>query len=434
MIHMSSFLLVVFYVVFPATIIWATKKSTILNKVGAVVLAYAVGIILGNIGILPSLSTEAINYLSDGKSFIPPKELRELIASGALPASDRLPNNIAQVQNILMILSIPIAIPLLLLPLDIKRWFKLAGSSMLAMVLGVVALLIVLTTGFFLFKDHIPEAAKTCGMIVGIYTGGTINLFAIGTALNVNHEHIILVNAYEIFAGLLFLIFILTIAQSVFNKFLPSFRNVYGKESSHDEVDESMENFTGMLKKKSIIQMLKALGIAIIIFGIGGALSLLIPNEPNTPQHIKELAGVIVILTVTILAILLSLNPKINKLKHSFSLGMYFILIFSMLVASTANLNDMLSFNNLYLLALVGGSLFAAMLLHVFFAWIFKIDTDTTIISMSALAYSPPFVPVVAAALKNKDVIISGFAVGICGYIFGNFIGIGLAYFLELFV
>lgn len=430
---MSSALVVFFYMIFPAFIIWLTKKSTVLNKIGAVVLAYAFGIILGNIGIIPQLDASCLEFLPDGKNFFAPSDLNRLIDDGSISESNRLANNIARVQNFLMSFTIPIAIPLLLLSLDVKRWVKLAGSAMTSMILGVIALVVVLIASFFLLKDHLPEAAKTCGMIVGIYTGGTINLFAIGSALGVDPEYIILVNAYEMLAGFIFLLFILTIAQRIFQIFLPKFNEAHHMPVTGD-VDETMEDFRGMLKKDSIIQMIKSFGIALVIFAIAGATTLFIPNEPDTPQQIRELVGVVVILVVTILATLLSLNPKINKLKHSFSLGMYFILVFSMLVASTADVKAMLNLENMYLFALVGGGLFAAMALHLFLSWIVKMDSDTTIVTMTALAYSPPFVPLVAASLKNKDVIISGFAVGICGYIFGNFLGIGLAYFLGLYM
>ena len=38
-----------------------------------------------------------------------------------------------------------------------------------------------------------------------------------------------------------------------------------------------------------------------------------------------------------------------------------------------------------------------------------------------------------AAALKNKEVIITGITVGIIGYIIGNYLGVGLGYFLKGF-
>jgi uncharacterized membrane protein len=43
------------------------------------------------------------------------------------------------------------------------------------------------------------------------------------------------------------------------------------------------------------------------------------------------------------------------------------------------------------------------------------------------------FVPVVAGALKNKDVIITGITVGIIGYVIDNYLGVGLGYFLKGF-
>ncbi|MCF6333403.1 MAG: DUF819 family protein, partial [Draconibacterium sp.] len=79
----------------------------------------------------------------------------------------------------------------------------------------------------------------------------------------------------------------------------------------------------------------------------------------------------------------------------------------------------------------VGLAMFGSHILHVLIARIFKIDADTVIISGSALICSPPFVPVVAAALKNKEIILTGLVVGIAGYAIGNYLGIGVAYLLE---
>ena len=50
---------------------------------------------------------------------------------------------------------------------------------------------------------------------------------------------------------------------------------------------------------------------------------------------------------------------------------------------------------------------------------------------MTSLIFSPPFVPVVAAKLKNKEIIISGLTVGIIGYAVGNYLGILIAYALK---
>ncbi len=77
------------------------------------------------------------------------------------------------------------------------------------------------------------------------------------------------------------------------------------------------------------------------------------------------------------------------------------------MVASMGDLRGMFSSDFLGLFFLVALTVFGSIAIHVFLAWIFKLDTDTTIITITALSYSPPFVPVVAGALRNKDIIIS---------------------------
>ena len=109
---------------------------------------------------------------------------------------------------------------------------------------------------------------------------------------------------------------------------------------------------------------------------------------------------------------------------------MYFIVVFSMAVASQADLNNLVLISKdlfLYVVIAVWGSLF----LHILLSMIFKVDTDNVIITSTALAFSPPFVPVVAGALKNKDVLIPGLTVGIIGYAVGNYLGITIAYLLQ---
>jgi len=61
-----------------------------------------------------------------------------------------------------------------------------------------------------------------------------------------------------------------------------------------------------------------------------------------------------------------------------------------------------------------------------------KVDSDTHLIAITALIFSPPFVPVVAAILKNKQVIMTGMLVGIVGWVIGNYVGIGFAYLMQL--
>lgn len=416
-------LLIVFYVCFPAAIVYGTRKSTLLNKVGAVVLAYIVGVVLGNIGLLPTMSDEMRDLLG-GQAFLPDDQMTEYLQQSLLTEADLLPNHIARLQEILMTITIPLAIPLLLFSLDVKRWLHLARRALISMMLGIVSLTTVIIIGFFCLKAFIPDAWKIAGMLVGIYTGGTPNLAAIATALEVSPNTFILVNTYEIVTGFFFLILIMTSAQSLLNRFMHPFKSAL-KEEHLEQVEAASEEFEGMLSRSGIIEMVKSFGLSILIFAVAGGLSLLVP---------KSAQMVTIILTITTLGVAGSLVPAINRLKQSFSLGMYLILIFSLLVASMADLSALFNIDFFHLFLFVALGVFGTMVIHVLLSWLFKIDTDTTIITISALSFSPPFVPVVASALKNKEIIISGLAVGTLGYIFGTYLGVTLAYFLSTFM
>ena len=92
---------------------------------------------------------------------------------------------------------------------------------------------------------------------------------------------------------------------------------------------------------------------------------------------------------------------------------------------------SMFTFNSIYLAVYILIVIIGSVTLQVIFSKIFRIDTDTTLITSTAFIFSAPFVPTVANALRNKEIILSGITIGIIGYTAGNFIGITLAYLLR---
>ena len=116
--------LIVFYFLTPILLIYLCKISTTLNRIGAVVLAYAVGLILGNIGVLPVPSEAMINLLGGTRSFVPKAELAQYLNTPGFSDTDATFNMIAQTQETIMNYTILIAIPMLLFSLNIKKWIK----------------------------------------------------------------------------------------------------------------------------------------------------------------------------------------------------------------------------------------------------------------------------------------------------------------------
>ncbi len=386
---METLIYILVFFLVPVGIIFACEKVKWINKIGAIIWAYAIGILLRIIGVLPEMPMD------------PDIDFFDM-------------HIIQQIANI----TVPIALPMLLFSLDFKKWLKEANKTILSLVLAFISVIIAVGVGYLFFGTHLEEGNKVSGLLIGVYTGGTPNMAALQSALEVDRTTYILTHTYDMAVSLVWLIFILTIGQKVLNWILPKTKKSTPKPGSQVEYDGAdMDSYAGMLQKKRILPLLGSLGLAILIFGAGFGLSMLFKKDSQTMIHI---------LFITTAAIALSFSKRINRIEKSFQLGMYLIIVFSMAVASMADLNTLVNIStNLFFYVVV--AVWGSLVIHILLSMIFKVDTDMVIITSTALAFSPPFVPVVAAAIKNKEVIIAGLTVGIVGYALGNYLGIGIS-------
>jgi uncharacterized membrane protein len=381
-------LLILFYLFFPLVIIYLTNKFTFLNKIGAVLLAYFFGLVVGNIGVIP--------------------------------------DKLGDFQQTFSGVSVLIAIPLLLFSLNIRDWFKMAGKSFFSGFILTIAVAISVVSGYFIFLDKISGdwTWQVTGMYTGVYTGGTPNMAAIATALNVDSDFYITAHTYDMFVSMLFILLAMSFLQRIGLLIMPAYKmkNNVTDEDQQKQLEE-LESYKGFFKKGNLLPLLSAFGLSILIFGISFAMMKIFKGD---------MEFVVAILTITTLAIAFSLIPKVNRIPKTFNLGMYFILIFSLVVSSMGDLNkilDVSQYPNLLIYDFY--VVFGTLIIGLFLSALFKIDVDTTVINMVALIFSPPFVPVVAAKLKNKEIIISGITVGLFGYAIGNYLGIFIAYSLK---
>jgi len=382
---MAAIILVLFFLLSPLLILRLCHRFSFLNKIGAVVIAYVVGFVIGNLGLLPMIEGHA------------------------------------RVQELLTTLTIPIAIPLLLFSMDIKKWTQIAGKTMLSLVFALVAVIIAVVAGFFIFGNHgIENLWDVSGMMVGLYTGSTPNLASIQTALGADETTYMIIVTYDLVIGAFHLLFVMTIAQRLLLLFLPAYSYI-DPASGNVSGTGGDDPYWGLLKKNMVLPLMKSFGVAVLIFGIGGAATLIVPASAQMT---------VVILIITTLGIAASLIPAVKKLDKSFELGMYLILIFCMVIASRADLGN-IDFVAMIIAAYVAFVVFGSMIIQAILSWIFRIDADTYIITSTAMITNPAVVLAVAGSLRNREIVFSGLSVSIIGLAVGNYLGIFLAWFLE---
>lgn len=380
-------LFIAFFLLFPALAIYLCYRFPTINKIGTVILCYLAGITVGNLGILPT-GFEAVQ-----------KNLSEV--------------------------SVVLALPLLLYSMDMRKWSRLAGRTILSFALATVAIIVIALAGYFIIKGSRPDAWKMGGLAIGVYTGGTPNLAAIKAALEVDATTFIIFHTYDTVISLIYIIFCVTVAQRFFLLLLPAFQNTNGSAVGEitDIEAEDIHSYGGMLKRQYLLPLGGAFLLTVMVVAISvGAGSLVHEHYATT----------VIILLITSLGIALSFVPKVRSIAKTFQLGMYIIYIFCLTVGSMANFSMIININ-WTLLFYVAFCIMGSMALHALLCRFFKVDTDTFIITSVSAICSPPFVPVVAYGLKNREVIISGITTGIIGYAIGNYLGISLAYLFRGF-
>ena len=380
------------YIIFPILIIEAFKRWTVVQKIGTVVLAYAVGIIASLCGVF---------------------HFADPVAGAAF----------GKLQSTIMSVAVPLAIPLMLFNCDFKLWTKALPKTAWALVTGIAAVLVSVVSGFFIFRNYVPDAANVSAMMTGIYTGGTVNFNALGASLGVNKSVMAIVLAFQMVITMPYIFFLLGGGYKVFRKLLPYKDITHKGRTDEDRVETAdVENYRGMFEKKNFIGMMKGLGLSVIFLAIGAGLALLITGT---------LSELVVILTITTLSIIASFFKPVRELPKTFELGMFFILIFSVIVASMFNIHSV-SGGSLYIGGFVLWIMGISVLLHLILCRIAKVSGDLFCVCQVGLLCSPPFVPPIAGAMKNKKVLISGIVVGLVGYAVGTYLGAILAWALSL--
>ena len=382
---LNCIILCVIFCTAPAGVLWICKKVPFFGKIGPVLLLYILGVILGNIGIRP-----------DGMSSL---------------------------QDILSSAMVPLAIPMMLFGCTFR--LRETRQQLKALLTGLAAVVIAVIAGYLIFGRGLEEGTKVGGMLTGVYTGGTINLAALKTMLNVSNETYILLNSYDMLVSFLYLTFLLTIGIKLFRKFLPYKADTVSDStvSAKDLTMENDGNYKWLFTREGLKDSGKIIGITLLICALSGGIAFAFPSSAFM---------VIFILMLTTFGIGCSFISPIHNLPHSYDLGMYCIYIFCIVVASMADLTSLDIAGGLNLMGYLMFAVFGSLTIQAILARIFKIDADTMVIASVTFINSPPFVPMMAAAMKNRSVLVTGLTLGIIGYAVGNYLGYLMSELLKL--
>lgn len=441
MVYQISLVLV--FVLMPALVLLLCRKVKWIGKLGPILTLYILGVIIGNLGNIFGFE---------------------------------MPESSASVQKILSGITIPFAIPLMLLGCTFNK--KDIHKYFLVLLTGLVAVIFAIIGGFFIFRHSIDSsamsvdgAARIGGLLTGSYTGGTVNMASLKTMLGVSDSTYLLLNSYDMAIGFIFLIFLMSVGIKLSRRFIGTNKSFFSKladriidseevvkekivirirqdkvklkiklkeklpeniianlnlDTPDEENDDEQNPYKGLGTKHG----LKVLGILVAVSVVICGLSFLI-QLPFSKDG--KLNMTIFILALTTISIGASFVPKLRSLPYSYDVGMYGIYIFSIVVASMADVRNFDFSGGLGALGYLAFIVFVSLLIQAVLSRMLHLDADTAVIGSVALICSPPFVPMISAAMRNRRVLAAGLAIGIVGYAVGTYLGYGMFRLLSLF-
>lgn len=369
----------------PALALWLVSRFDWARRLGAIVLCYTAGLIVGNAGLLPMETLGARTRLSE--------------------------------------LTVVLALPMILFTIDVRAWARTAPRALVAMALAVSSVVAVATAMFFAMDaSGLDRPHELAGLAVGVYTGGTPNLAAIKIALGIDDSRYLLFNAVDTAVSVVYLMFMVALGRTVFGRLLRPTRPTATADGplAGAGVAEA-EDYRPLLAPRGLRRAAASLllAAAIVACALGGATAFGAAASPA-----------LTVALVATLGILASLSPPVRGLTESYPAGMYLIYVFSFTVASMARI-DLLTGGGVAVPGFVVAVVIGSLLLHALSCRFARIDTDTFLVTSVSAICSPAFVPLLARSLGNPSVLLSGITTGIIGYAFGTYLGIGLALLLD---
>ncbi|RLD18852.1 MAG: hypothetical protein DRI69_09585 [Bacteroidetes bacterium] len=334
-----------------------------------------------------------------------------LATFGIIPsASD--PNVEVPVYDFVFKYFVPLAIPLLLFKVQMGRIVRESGRLLIMFLIGSVGVVIGALIAWKLV-DIGPETYKLAGVLIGTYTGGSVNFMAVASTLDfLESPH-----------------FPSTIAvDNVFTNFylmglfaIPSIgwiaRRFVKWEEPEDFVPHEGESNT-TYGLESIVWCL------FIAFGLFAMASLL---SPVLGKVLATNVDLTVLITTILTIVLANLFPvKMDAISDvAFDLGMFFLYVFLAVIGAASDIGTMLT-------ASPGVIFFAAVILIVHFIISLTVgrllgySLEEILVTSCANAAGPSVAAPMAASFGMRSAVTPAILVAIMGYVVGTFLGVSV--------
>jgi len=295
---------------------------------------------------------------------------------------------------------LPAMLFLMLLQVDLRHFLKLGKSLLIAYVLAILSIAFGFIAVALLFNFS-SSMSGAFGALAGSWLGGTANMIAVGSALDVSENafaYALVVDSVNYTLWVMLLLFLVPFAQ-YFNKFTSSSENL--------AYLGDIACACNLGTKRYWLLILLAVSVSFLTQYL--AIKFQIINSTTTMVILASLFGILGSFT------------RLKDLNGASELSTSMLYLLIALIGSHAVIE---SFSGLGLYVLAGGFI---LLIHasimILGAKLFKLDLFSIAVASLANIGGVASAPILAAAY-NKSLVSVGVLMAIMGYIIGTFGGL----------
>ena len=316
--------------------------------------------------------------------------------------------------------AIPVSMTIMLMSVDLKEMTKLSREPLIAIFVAVLTVSIMAFLFRLVFAEKISEGWKVAGMFVGTYTGGSANLTAIGTGLNVSRQTLAAANAADYVIGVPTLIFMFALPAILKNS--KKFKKLWPYHVEESELEDCQNEEFMESKEWSIKDIAWMLAIGFVVTEVSTILAGYFNSSFSSAARI---------LLVTTISIIIAQLKPVKKLKGNLDLGLFVALFFLCTIGFSVDIKEFLGSTftiTLYCFSII----FASFVFHLGITRLLKIKYQYVILSIVGAIADGPTSALVAASAKWNSLVSVAVVMGVIGGVLGNYAGISVAYAIKM--
>ena len=317
---------------------------------------------------------------------------------------------------------------MLLFNADIKRIGRESGRLLIIYLISGIGTVAGGIVAYNLLKGAFADLGLVLPMMIGTYTGGSVNLVAMSDAYNVGGE---LVSSSVVADNLLMALYFFALIAAAGSKFfLKHYRHPIIDELEKQSGEGGIKGAATFWKPKEVslkdIAMCLALSLVIVAVSvkISSVFAALIPTSNFVLSLINGLLGNQYLIITTLTMLIATFFPKqVGGIAGAQEIGTYLIHIFFAVIGVPASIYMIVTKAPLLLLfcAII---VFVNMLFSFVFGKLLKFSLEEIIISSNANIGGPTTAAAMAIAKNWNALIVPAILVGTLGYVLGNYYGI----------